>query len=208
MSPSDWSAAVALVRLSASARNSLGSSAMAALYPPSACSGVSARPVTPAAQRRQLAEPRDQGVDGLRLVGRLAAHGAWGVHCRQKRRLVGIGCLGGRVVGRQVGRGRLGQVDHRGGALVLQQAGELGRRQRGRVDQAGRPVQVDGVIDRGADHIGEQPDHGDERDRHEEVNPEPDGPAARSHGTPTFSEASVAWPPIASSYGQDGQNSP
>ena len=48
ISPSAWSAAVALVRLSASARNSLSSFWMPALYPPSACSGVSARPVTPA----------------------------------------------------------------------------------------------------------------------------------------------------------------
>src|ERR1019366_4257118 len=41
-----------------------------------------------------------------------------------------------------------------------------------------------GVADRGSGHVGEQPGHGDERDGHEEVNAEPYGPAARSHGTP------------------------
>ena len=46
ISPRAWAAAVALVRLSASARNSLSSFWMPALYPPSACSGVTARFVT------------------------------------------------------------------------------------------------------------------------------------------------------------------
>ena len=47
ISPRAWPAATALVRLFASARNSRGSFRMTALYPPSACSGVRARPVTP-----------------------------------------------------------------------------------------------------------------------------------------------------------------
>ena len=48
ISPRAWAAAVALVRLSASARNSLSSFWMPALYPPSACSGLTARLVTAA----------------------------------------------------------------------------------------------------------------------------------------------------------------
>ena len=46
ISPRAWPAAVALVRLSASARNSLSSFWMPALYAPSACSGLTARFVT------------------------------------------------------------------------------------------------------------------------------------------------------------------
>ncbi len=48
ISPRAWADAVALVRLSASARNSLSSSWMPAVYPPSACSGLTARFVTAA----------------------------------------------------------------------------------------------------------------------------------------------------------------
>jgi len=86
----------------------------------------------------------------------------------------------------QVGRAGLEQVDHGGRPLVLHVLDELGRRQRGRVDQVGRPVQVDGVVDRGVGHVGEQPHHGDERDRREKVYSEPDGSTARSHGTLTI----------------------
>ena len=138
------------------------------------------------AQRRQLMQPADSGLDGLRFVSRLAALGARRVHRGQEFRLSRLGGVDRRVVRRQVGRRRPEQVGHRGGPLVLHEPDEFSRRQRGRVDQVGRPVQVDGVVDGGAGHIGEQPDHGEEWDRREKVNPEPYGSTTRSHGTPTF----------------------
>ena len=166
----------------------------------------------PLAQRLHRAEPRDDRCDALRLGGGLAALGARRVHRGQEGRLVAVGGLDRRLVRRQVRLGGLEQVDHRGGPLVLHEPDEVGGGQRGRVDQVRGAVQVDGVVDGCARHVGEQPDHGDQRDRHEEVDSEPDGPATRSHDTPTLKGVDKALacadPPIAASYGQDGQNSP
>ena len=46
-----------------------------------------------------------------------------------------------------------------------------------------------------ADHVGEQPDHGDERDRHQKIYSEPYGSTTRSHGSLTIQTRGREWPP-------------
>ena len=162
----------------------------------------------PGAQQRELAQVAVDGLDRRGLGGCLAADRAGRGHRRLEHRLVGVGTGHRGLVGLQVGRRGPEQVGHRRRPLGLYVGAEPGGRDAGRVDQAGRPVQVDGVVDQGARDIGEQPDQGDQGNRHEKINPEPDGPAARSHATPWSPGVGMRGPPTRPTWGQGGQNSP
>jgi len=45
------------------------------------------------------------------------------------------------------------------------------------------------------DHVPEQPEHGDKRDRHQKIYSEPYGSTTRSHGSLTIQTRGREWPP-------------